>query len=207
MCVSVKWCFWGNTILRGFSKQKQSVHYAVFSLTTRLFFILIPLSVKTPGCDCPIGDSESFRCSYFCSPLSKPTPKRLPSVSPPPPALAQQRADHQAITRELGNREEIQSLKGLNTGRGSRWWRAEAPAAPRAEWDHWVWGGLVRGEVGVSYTKDLAGTDWVCVIVYMNTHLFTNTQSLHLRPDVLIHRAGFHSRILWHCFRVKALYF
>lgn len=130
-----------------------------------------------------------------------------PPHPPPTPALAQQRADHQAITRELGNREEIQSLKGLNTGRGSRWWRAEAPAAPRAEWDHWVWGGLVRGEVGVSYTKDLAGTDWVCVIVYMNTHLFTNTQSLHLRPDVLIHRAGFHSRILCHCFRVKALYF
>lgn len=177
MCVSVKWCFWGNTILRGFSKQKQSVHYAVFSLTTRLFFILIPLSVKTPGCDCPIGDSESFRCSYFCSPLSKPTPKRLPSVVPPPPALAQQRADHQAITRELGNREEIQSLKGLNTGRGSRWWRAEAPAAPRAEWDHWVWGGLVRGRWGFHIPKIWQGlTGFVSLCTW--TRICSQTHSL-----------------------------
>ncbi|CAB1449449.1 unnamed protein product, partial [Pleuronectes platessa] len=79
-------------------------------------FIPVPLPVKTLGCDCPSADSQSFRCGYFCSPSAEPTPSPLPSA---PPALAPHRADHQAITRELGNREEIQSLKGLNTGRGS----------------------------------------------------------------------------------------
>ena len=191
VCVCVKWCFWGNTILVGFSKQKQSPHYTLFSLTTRRCFIPVPLSVKTLGCNCPNGDSESFRCSYFCSPLSEPTLQRLPSA--PPLALARRRADHQAITRELGNREEIQSLKGLNTGRGS------PLVASRGARCTPCWMGPLGGLVwGVSYTKDLAGIDWVCVIVYMNAQLFTNTHThththtLALGPDVPIHTAGYY---------------
>lgn len=121
--------FGGNTILVGFSKHKQSLHYSLFSATTRRCFIPVPLSVKTL--------SESFRCSYFCSANTEPTAK-----PPPLPALARHRADHQAITRELGNPEEIQSLKGLNTGRGSP---LVAPAAHCAEWDHWGGGACMRG--------------------------------------------------------------
>lgn len=85
----------------------------------------------------------------------------------------------------------MQSLKGLNTGTGSQ---LVAGRGARCTPDSMGPLGLYGGEG--SYTKDLAGVEWVCVIVYMNTHLFTNTQSLHLRvcsqslhlrPDVLIH--------------------
>lgn len=153
VCVCVKWCFWGNTILVWFTEQKQSLHYPILSLTTRQRFIPVPLSVKTLGCECPNSDSESFRCCYFCSPLCKPTPVWLPSA-PPLAVLAWNWADHQAITRELGNQGEIQSLKGLNTGRGS------LLVASRG--DHCIpgWMGPQGGQVwGVTYTR--FGWDWL----------------------------------------------
>lgn len=115
--VYVKQCFWGGkTILIGFSKQQQSLHYALLSLATRRRFIPVPLSEK-PGLRMSDRPIRVLPLQLFLLRLVLANTRthcqelRL--------ALAPGRDNHRAITRELGNREEIQSLKGLNTGRGS----------------------------------------------------------------------------------------
>lgn len=103
-----------NSILPGFSKQKQSLHYSAFSLTTRWRFIPAALRVKTLAVTV-----QKLPLQLFLLSLIRANTRPLPRAPASPSSGLRHRADHQAITRELGNPEEIQSLKGLNTGRGS----------------------------------------------------------------------------------------
>lgn len=95
-----------------------------FFLTTRQRFILLSLSVKTCALTVPELPPQLFLLGRAnTDPLPAP-PARLPA--PPPPA--RHPPDHRAITRDLGNPEEIQSLKGLGPGRGAP--SGRAPAGP-----------------------------------------------------------------------------
>lgn len=147
-----------NTIPIGVELPETIVPFSPLFCGYKALFHSAPAQCENPGLQLSkrlATLEKSFRCcSYFCLALSQANaePKPSPLLTHPlllPSALAPHRDDHQAITRELGNREEIQSLKGLNTGRGSGLVLGRGARCTHPGWDHSGWVG--GSDQGCSY--------------------------------------------------------